>query len=859
MAINADKPRLWKSDVEKSIDFYNDWFLRFAPQTYRMQRAKTTGDVTQALTHTEFLRAITPDRLTTTPGVLPMLRMMCAPPIARDRLIGLAHVSKNLVFAMEGRLDRPSRIPPRMSTMDRDEQLARICETIIELVDPDLFSWLETGQHPSEGEIARAASVVADRLCGATADPLIRNAQERRQLESIQKWLELREYRYLPPNSVDDARRLPPSSFTFRLNITVESGRREVKVPVDCVIQPACAQKGSVPILIEAKSAGDATNTNKRRKEEAQKYNQLKTEFGRDVQYVLFLCGYFEPGYLGYEASEGIDWIWEHRINDLAILLQEPKHSTHRIEERRGTYATPTELRERKRFERQKAIDDRRTQEERNRRGQFSTPFDLAQDIVTNSLRFHDNHDIYFLEPALGTGVFFGAMEERVDKTRIKQASGIEFDAGYSSVADELWSSAPFTVINQDFFEFTQLSKNRGTFSLLCTNPPYVRHHHIPSAAKSLLQDRVRSELDLNPSGLSGLYVYFILLSHQLLAPNAVASWLIPSEFLSVNYGRVLREYLLRRVTLIHIHQFDPTDVQFDDALVSSCVVTYKNTPSSDSQGFTFSYGGSLANPKRKRRLVPEDMPPEQKWHVWDIPSQDSPDINGCPTLLDVFDIRRGIATGANGFFIIDHETASQHKIPRRFLRPILPSPRHIKTTVIENDDIGLPSVPKVCYLLDCTLPPELVRKKHPTLWQYLESGHSEGISGKYLCSNRKFWYQQERREPALFMATYMGRSHSPDEHPFRFFLNLSDAIATNVFLMLYPKPDVQLLLGKDRNRMEELLDCLNSLKKQVLINAGRTYGGGLHKLEPRELASLPIPRLPKWLRTQKQTELIFS
>ena len=37
-----------------------------------------------------------------------------------------------------------------------------------------------------------------------------------------------------------------------------------------------------------------------------------------DVRFALFLCGYFDSGYLGYEAAEGIDWIWEHRIDDLS-------------------------------------------------------------------------------------------------------------------------------------------------------------------------------------------------------------------------------------------------------------------------------------------------------------------------------------------------------------------------------------------------------------------------------------------------------------------------------------------------------------------------------------------------------------
>ena len=64
-------------------------------------------------------------------------------------------------------------------------------------------------------------------------------------------------------------------------------------------------------------SAGDFTNTNKRRKEEAQKMAQLRETYKVGVRFNLFLCGYFDSGYLGYEAAEGIDWVWEHRIDDL--------------------------------------------------------------------------------------------------------------------------------------------------------------------------------------------------------------------------------------------------------------------------------------------------------------------------------------------------------------------------------------------------------------------------------------------------------------------------------------------------------------------------------------------------------------
>ena len=74
-------------------------------------------------------------------------------------------------------------------------------------------------------------------------------------------------------------------------------------------------------VTVEAKSAGDFTNTNKRRKEEATKVRQLKQTYGESIDLTLFLCGYFDAGYLGYEAAEGIDWVWEHRIDDMEQLL----------------------------------------------------------------------------------------------------------------------------------------------------------------------------------------------------------------------------------------------------------------------------------------------------------------------------------------------------------------------------------------------------------------------------------------------------------------------------------------------------------------------------------------------------------
>ncbi len=316
MAVNRDKPDRWKEDIAQSVDMYNDWFVRFAPKAYRMTRAQTTKIVEVTLKATNNLRDIGVPLLKTNPAVLPTLRMSACPPLAVDRLIGLAGVSKNLVKVME----KKGKLPPQMPRRDLDNDLEKIGKIIEKMADPDIFVWLRRDDNPPEQELHRAATIVADRLCGAVANPIIRNAQEKRQLAVISDWLAGIGYTNLLAGQGTKYDEMQPGTFSFRLNVPVEQKgtSKSVNIPVDAVVMPKSDRAGELPLLIEAKSAGDFTNVNKRRKEEATKMNQLRRTYGQDVRFILFLCGYFDSGFLGYEAAEGIDWVWEHRVDDLS-------------------------------------------------------------------------------------------------------------------------------------------------------------------------------------------------------------------------------------------------------------------------------------------------------------------------------------------------------------------------------------------------------------------------------------------------------------------------------------------------------------------------------------------------------------
>jgi hypothetical protein len=312
--INADKPHLWKADIAASVDQFNQWFMKFAPAAFRATRVKTTEHVKAALIATRDLRSLDAVTLKANPASLPTLRMCTAPPLAVDRLIGLASANKSLVGRME-----EGKLSVRMKAELLDENLNKVCSVLSKLLDRDIFPWLDAAKDPTDHERDRASTIVADRLCSAVANPIVRNAQEQRQLALIGDWLDNRGYRKQPHTVGKPLTEMDAGTYSFRMNLAVGSAVK-VNIPIDVVIQPKKPRKDRLPVLIEAKSAGDFTNTNKRRKEEATKIHQLQESYGKEVCFVLFLCGYFGSDYLGYEAAEGIDWVWEHRIEDLAAL-----------------------------------------------------------------------------------------------------------------------------------------------------------------------------------------------------------------------------------------------------------------------------------------------------------------------------------------------------------------------------------------------------------------------------------------------------------------------------------------------------------------------------------------------------------
>ncbi len=489
----------------------------------------------------------------------------------------------------------------------------------------------------------------------------------------------------------------------------------------------------------------------------------------------------------------------------------------------------------------QDRLDAGKTQQERNRLGQFATPAALAADIVRYARSLLPRRSaVRFLDPAFGTGAFYSALLRFFSEGEIAGARGYEIDAHYGQRATELWKESGLDLLIADFTKATRPVAEDARATLIICNPPYVRHHHLSSREKGRLQGLVRRNAGVGIGGLAGFYCYFLGIAHAWMADNAVAGWLIPSEFMDVNYGQAVKEYLLERVTLLRIHRYDPHDVQFDDALVSSAVVWFKNAPAPPDHQVTFTVGGTLQEPSWSQAVTLDELRRSTKWTHFHLTERNGESGADGSKLADFFQIKRGLATGANKFFVLSPEQVRQHRLPAEFLIPILPSPRFLSTDVIEADAKGQPLLSQRRFLLACDLPEEQVEAKYPALWEYLQLGVKAGLRERYICTHRSPWYAQESRPPAPFLCTYMGRTQNGRRRAFRFILNHSKATAPNVYLMLYPKPSLRKLLKSKPQLHEAVWRALNQIPAESLIGEGRVYGGGLYKLEPKELGNAP-------------------
>ncbi len=454
--------------------------------------------------------------------------------------------------------------------------------------------------------------------------------------------------------------------------------------------------------------------------------------------------------------------------------------------------------------------------------GQVPTPTDVAQAMARWVLAAPQRPRT-LLEPGAGACAFTRAALALVPHlaATVVERDRTALDAPGAPAAPE---GAPESIIGD--FLLTRALKGRRFDAILC-NPPYIRHHYLTPAYKQRIARRLELDSGLRLSSLAGTHVHFLVRAALALAPGGRAAFLTGAEWLEARYGVPVREWLLSRGLLRAVFVAHPEERIFPRTLSTAAVLLLEATPSDGhvthgvalprsawltaiaTAGDTNTNSNTRAPRPGRIHRVPAAALSAARW-TRPLPAPRSARAPLPPLLGDRFRVRRGVATGANAFFVLSPDAARD--LPADLLRPCLTSPRDLTPRFLFTCAVPRPALPAAALA-------------------FILRGEADGLHLRTVCRTRSPWYSVERFEPAPLLVGYLARGAPLVVD------NRTRALHLNLFHGIWPRAGTPLRL------VRTLAAYLRSpAGARALDAAARTYAGGLRKLEPSDLASLPLP-----------------
>lgn len=460
--------------------------------------------------------------------------------------------------------------------------------------------------------------------------------------------------------------------------------------------------------------------------------------------------------------------------------------------------------------------------EHRKKFAQFFTPFQLASLMADWLLGSQKVKTI--LEPAFGLGVFTRALLSKKSDLSIK---GFDIDETIFSEAKEIFSDTPsFDLLLEDYMFNDWNNKYDG---IIC-NPPYFKFHDYDN--KSILNE-IENRLKIKLNGFTNLYALFLLKSIYQLNSNGRLAYIVPSEFLNSGYGELVKSALIKNEVLRHIVVFDFEENVFDDALTTACILLCSNDKHNQKVKFTTikkivdleqikSYISQYPlNNSGESSINISDLEPVIKWRKY-YQKQNGIKYKNLIPFSSVAKVVRGIATGANGYFMFSKSKAHQYGIDEKYLLPCIRKATDVKGNFFTKANFNsLVSGDSQAFLLSATDP------KDENVLKYIELGETSGIDKKYLTACRTPWYSLENRPPSPIWASVFNRSG------LKFIRNEANISNLTAFHCVYP---VQNSILENVNIDVLFAYLLTDVAREIFEDNRREYGGGLQKFEPNDL-----------------------
>jgi adenine-specific DNA-methyltransferase len=474
--------------------------------------------------------------------------------------------------------------------------------------------------------------------------------------------------------------------------------------------------------------------------------------------------------------------------------------------------------------------------------GAFYSPRNLVEPMVAWAVTRPDQK---VLDPSCGDGIFLetaarrlrdlGAGPERIPS--LLHAIDLNPDA-VRITRDRLGSQLGLRLDNIRVDSFFALPPPGVLFGALegidavIGNPPYIRYQEFGGVARrDALERAAHAGVHLNR--LASSWAHFVAHAVSFLRAGGRLALILPAELIHATYAAPLREHLRRSFEEVHLVSFRQAvfpDVQEEVVLLLATgkdggpgrlVLAEVETGAELADLAAVLSSGEVFNPGENA----------EKW----IPGYATHSGGATLGLMEERGLLTplgaagkaniGFVSGANEYFVLTPEEASAWKLPGSSLQPALVRARQVPGLRITSADVAtLRAQGERCLLWRPGA--QLTRGEKA----YIRRGEELGYSERYKCRVRTPWYVVPGVVTPDAFLTYMS-----DVVP-RLCLNRARVVASNTLLTIR-LPQVPASVHR-----AFVVAFYNSATLFSCERTGRSYGGGVLKLEPREADRILVP-----------------
>jgi adenine-specific DNA-methyltransferase len=435
-------------------------------------------------------------------------------------------------------------------------------------------------------------------------------------------------------------------------------------------------------------------------------------------------------------------------------------------------------------------------------------------EFIENKFNIHN-----ILEPSAGDGRFIEAL-----LSSNRHIHSIEIDKDKTKkLTDRNFLNTDVTC--DDFIDYA--INHNEKYSLIIGNPPYI-------SKKNMIEKQRITSLNLLdyfelPHNLfQNLWVSFILASIKLLSYNGAIFFVLPFEFLQVQYAEKLRNFLETKFNTIKIITFEERIFKLIEQDI--CLVYLGNQINAKPYiQYTTIDNPVNANPIFQSVIMRNK--PLKKWSNCILNDIETEILNMIshkyPKIREFGDISPGIVTGANDFFILNVDEAKKLNMYDYCLKIVSKSASISDKLMFSDEDYNhLLNTNKKVLLLD--LNGILQSSFSDELNQYLDKGIISKINKRYKCSIRKRWYDVPiiKNGDVCFFKRY-------NSIP-RIIINNAKVFTTDI--------SYNIRFHNNIDKSSFVFSFYNSLTLVLCEYNGRFYGGGVGELVPSEFKDLHIP-----------------